>query len=61
MNKFEEIDGDTDIEIVSHALMEAKKHGLESEVMTWSLKTLKDNPSLSIEHAVKIGLAEWIK
>jgi len=42
-------------------LKEANEWGMETEVVVWALKHLKDDPSLTIEEALICGLGEWIK
>ena len=48
-----------DIKAVDHALTEAKKHGLEVEVIAWALNAMKKDNTLTIEQALSIGLEEW--
>lgn len=52
---------DNEIDIVAESLELAREHGLEAEVVTWALRTIKEDPSLEIEHAIKIALGEWVK
>ena len=49
------------IDAVEYALSQAKDYGLESEVVTYALKYIKEDPTLSIEEAINKGLEEWIK
>lgn len=39
----------------------AKKLKLDTEIIASSLKTIKENPKLSIVEAFEIGYSEWIK
>ena len=43
------------------ALEDAKEYGLEVEVITWALKYLKEDPTISIDQAISYGYYEWIK
>lgn len=49
------------LKFVHFCLEEAKEHGLTVEVVTWALKFMKENPLLSIEEAINMGVNEWIK
>lgn len=49
------------LQCVSDALDIAKRYDLEAEVFLFALKAIKDNPGLSINDAVQVGLDEWIK
>jgi len=54
----------TDIDellIVADFLDDAKKYGLEAEVVTFALKYMKENPSLTISQAITYGYDEWVK
>jgi len=61
MDKLKIIQMDNEIDIVAESLELARERGLEAEVVTWALRTIKEDPSLEIEHAIKIALAEWVK
>lgn len=50
-----------DMKHVAEALDHANEHGLQVEVVTWALKYMKENPSLTITEAVTLGYFEWIK
>ena len=54
-------DVDEEMEAVGVCLTEAAKYHLETEVVCWALKALKDNPNLTIIEAINIGLNEWVK
>lgn len=46
---------------VSFALANAYQMSLEVEVVTWALKYMKENPSLTIDEAITMGYYEWVK
>ena len=50
-----------DKEVVSLALANAEQIGLSTEVVTWSLKYMKENPSLTIGQAITMGYLEVTK
>ena len=50
-----------DLDLVGSALRYSRTWGLEAEVVTWALCAMKQDPSLSIEEAIKIGFMEWVK
>lgn len=52
---------DDDLEIVSLALANAEQMGLSTEVVTWALKYMKENPSLTIGQAITMGYLEVTK
>lgn len=47
--------------IVSDVLEDAKRYGLEAEVVTFALKYMKKDPTLSISTAITYGYDEWVK
>ena len=47
--------------IVSDTLEDAKRYGLEAEVVTFALKYMKQDPTLSISAAITYGYDEWVK
>lgn len=49
------------MDYVSEILEEARQHGLEVEVVTWALKAMKENPSLSLVEAITEGYENWLK
>lgn len=49
------------MDVVASALHEAAKHNLQIEVVTWALKYMKEDPTISIEEAITMGLNEWVK
>jgi hypothetical protein len=50
-----------EIEIVNGFLIEAAEYGLQSEVVTYALQAMKDDPELSIVSAMSNGFYEWVK
>jgi len=51
----------TDFEFADILLEAADEYGLTAEVVVFALKTMKENPALSIEEALLAGYSEWIK
>lgn len=50
-----------EINHIHFCLMEAEKYGLMAEVVASALFAIKDDPKISIIHAIDIGIDEWIK
>ena len=50
-----------ELSYVDHLLKLAEVHNLEVEVVVFALKSMKENPSLTIEQAMDIGYEEWVK
>lgn len=50
-----------ELSAVLHILNEAKKYGLEVEIVHSALKLMKKNNNLSIADVLWIGRNEWIK
>ena len=46
---------------VDHLLKLAEVHNLEAEVVVFALKSMKEDPLLSIEEAIALGYEEWVK
>jgi hypothetical protein len=46
---------------ISQMLNWARESGLETEVVQWSLKCLKEDPRLTPAMAMREGFNEWIK
>jgi len=64
--KQNEDDNDTEMltlemDAVSIALQQSREEGLDAEVVTWALRYMKEDPSLSISEAITMGYYEWIK
>ena len=49
-----------ELQIVDNLLLNAAEYGLQSEVVTWALQNMKENPDLSIGDAMEISYSEWI-
>ena len=49
------------MDYVSDVIDEARDQNLEIEVVTWALKAMKANPSLSIVEAINEGYEHWVK
>lgn len=56
-----EPDRAAEMEYASDIFCEAKKYGMEIEVVVWALDAMKCNPGLSIQQALKDGFDEWVK
>lgn len=50
-----------ELKIIGNAIKNASGYGLEAEVVTFALKSMKENPQLSIVEAMIVGYEEWIK
>ena len=59
--KKEKLDISKILDEVYETLTLANKYGLAAEVITWSFRYLKENPKLTIEEALQMGINEWIK
>ncbi len=59
--QYQPILADDGMDAVAIALSKATEQGLETEVVTWALKYMKDNPNLTISEAITLGYNEWIK
>ena len=51
----------TDLEIVKSSLNLAKEFDLEVEVVYFALRSMQENPQLSIREALFLGVSEMIK
>lgn len=58
-NVAESIKGEGDLNAVKKTLSYAKRYGLQTEVMTYAINAMKENPKLSLPEALVIGLEEW--
>lgn len=54
-------DFEEEMNIVQTALKESEDWGLHTEIVTWALKYMKDDPSLTIGQAITMGYLEWMK
>jgi len=50
-----------EMNLVQGMLLEAASYGLQSEVVTYALKYMKEDPTLSLSMAMKYGFDEWVK
>ena len=50
-----------EMDAVAMALEQSREEGLDAEVVTWALRYMKENPSLTISEAIAMGFYEWIK
>lgn len=50
-----------EMEIISSCLQDAMELGLEAEVVYSALKVIREDDSIIITQAIKIGYEEWIK
>lgn len=50
-----------DLKIVDQYLKEASEYGLQVELVTYALKYMKENPSLTIAEALNFAFLDWIK
>jgi hypothetical protein len=50
-----------EMNVIKSYLSAAEEYGLEIEVITWALKAMKDDPSMSISYAMECGFYEWVK
>lgn len=46
---------------IDSLLDEAAEYGLITEVVTFGLMAMKNNPTLTIAEAIQIGYDEWVK
>lgn len=51
----------SEMDAVAIALEQSREEGLEVEVVTWALRYMKENPSLTISEAITMGYYEWVK
>lgn len=49
------------LETIEKVLMEARNQGLETEVVAWAMKYMKEHPELTISEAITMGYFEWVK
>jgi len=52
---------DEDVKTVKEALFHATEFKLEVEVISYALKYMKENPSLTVGEAITLGYFEWVK
>jgi hypothetical protein len=46
---------------VKYTLEEAKEYHMETEIVVWALKYMKDDPTLTIKQAMAYSFNDWIK
>ena len=51
----------SEMDAVEIALERSREEGLDVEVVTWALRYMKENPSLTISEAITMGYYEWMK
>jgi hypothetical protein len=51
----------SEMDAVAIALEQSREEGLDVEVVTWALRYMKENPSLTISEAITMGYYEWVK
>ena len=51
----------SEMDAVEIALERSREEGLDVEVVTWALRYMKENPSLTISEAISMGYYEWVK
>jgi hypothetical protein len=49
------------LDIVEYVLRDARDLKVETEVVTWALKRMKENPKLDISDAIQLGYEEWVR
>jgi hypothetical protein len=49
------------LDVVDHIIREANDFGLTTEVVTWALKLMKENPKQDISDAIIAGYEIWYK
>jgi hypothetical protein len=47
------------LDVVEHVLRDAHDLKVETLVVTWALKHMKENPKLTISDAIILGYEEW--
>jgi hypothetical protein len=51
----------SEMDAVATALEQSREEGLEVEVVTWALRYMKNDPTLTISEAITMGYYEWVK
>ena len=49
------------LDIVEYVLRDARDLKVETQVVTWALKCMKENPQLDISDAIQMGYEECIR
>jgi hypothetical protein len=47
------------LDVVEHIMKDARDLKIDTEVVTWALKCMKENPALNISAAIILGYEEW--
>ena len=51
----------SDMDTIAMVLEQSSEENLAVEVVTWALRYMKENPSLTISEAITMGFYEWVK
>ena len=51
----------SEMDAVATVLEHSCEEGLEVEVVTWALRYMKNDPTLTISEAITMGYYEWVK
>ena len=51
----------SEMDAVAIALEQSREEGLEVEVVTWALRYMKNDPTLTISEAITMGYYEWVR
>jgi hypothetical protein len=51
----------SEMDTVAMVLEQSSEENLAVEVVTWALRYMKENPSLTISEAITMGFYEWVK
>jgi hypothetical protein len=49
------------MDAVATVLEHSCEEGLEVEVVTWALRYMKNDPTLTLSEAITMGYYEWVK
>ena len=51
----------SDMDTIAMVLEHSSEENFVVEVVTWTLRYMKENPSLTISEAITMGFYEWVK
>jgi len=51
----------SDMDTIAMVLEQSSEENFVVEVVTWALRYMKENPSLTISEAITMGFYEWVK
>lgn len=51
----------SDMDSIATVLERAHKQHVEVEVVTWALRYMKNDPTLTISEAITMGYYEWVR